>query len=174
MLKLGSWFSKLLILLCIAIALFISSPATNSQEKRPKSTHSEIITTVQSKQDLARAVLLETGIAKQYDLYLDNCFDIAFLNPSDTRLRAWLRGISTQAAGWNHVEEQYIAQLVTHFSQAELKQLLNLAKQPLMKKLLQAEIQAYIDSSVARRKLLAKVWEDYQVGAITPPTEVLP
>jgi hypothetical protein len=42
-----------------------------------------------------------------------------------------------------------------------------------MKKLLQAEMQSYADSSLERRKLMFKVWDDYQSGKINPPSEVL-
>lgn len=42
-----------------------------------------------------------------------------------------------------------------------------------MKKLLQAEVQAYADASEERRKLLEKVWLDYNSGKIIPPQDVL-
>jgi hypothetical protein len=84
-----------------------------------------------------------------------------------------MQSVLVREAGWAKIEDKYIARLETSFSESELKELLNLSERPLVKKLLQDEIQAYTDVSEERRKLLFKVWDDYNSGIINPPSELL-
>ncbi|GET42563.1 No_hits_found [Microseira wollei NIES-4236] len=86
---------------------------------------------------------------------------------------AWMQALLEQQAGWKYVESKYVAQLEANFSETELRELLNLAKQPSMKKLLQFEIEAYLNTVGERRELLFKVWDDYNSGVFNPPPEVL-
>ncbi|MGB7415003.1 MAG: DUF2059 domain-containing protein [Thermosynechococcaceae cyanobacterium] len=140
--------------------------------------NSQVIT-AQTKPELARAVLLESGISAKYNLYLSNSIDMVFPPPPsppssrDSKLRRWLLPILEQEAGWGKIEDKYLARLVASFSESELKELLSLAKLPLVKKLLQEEITAYSDASDERRRLLFKVWEDYSNGLHIQPPDVL-
>jgi arsenate reductase-like glutaredoxin family protein len=167
MLKIKLWISTLLLVFFISV----SGCAANSQQA-PSAT----ATTIQSHQELAKVVLSEVGIAAQYDLHLGNSIDLA-LNPAAARnakFVAWLQAQVVQKAGWKYAEAKYVTQLQASFSEQELKQLLTLAKQPLMKKLLRAESQAYADATSERRRLLDKFWNDYNSGLLNPPPEVLP
>jgi hypothetical protein len=163
--------SRLLLFFCI----FVTGCTANSQQKLSEKAQSKVEITAESKKKLAKEVLSEIEIAKQYDLYLNNSIDITIsASRKNEKLRKWLQSVLAKEAGWKHIENQYITQLEANFSEAELTELLNQSKQPLMKKLLQAEIQAYTNASEERRKLLDKVWNDYNSGIITPPPEVLP
>ncbi|MBW4619638.1 MAG: DUF2059 domain-containing protein [Cyanosarcina radialis HA8281-LM2] len=163
--------SVLLLTLCILLA----SCAVDPQQETSPEVGLETVVTSQSKKELAREVLLEIGIAKRYNLYLSNSIDLGLADTSShAKLREWLHEIMVREAGWAKIEEQYVARLEADFSESELQELLKLAKQPVMKKLLQNEIQSYSDSSKARQKLLFQVWDDYSSGRINPPKEVLP
>lgn len=167
------WFFLTLLLV---LSLSITGITVNAQQGFSQEGRSPSVTKVQSKQALARAVLSEMGIAKRYDRYLDNSLGIA-VSPGlekNTKFMTWLHDILVREAGWKFVETQYAARLEANFSEAELKELLSLAKQPTMKKLLQSEIQAYLDTTLDRHKLLFKVWDDYNTGKINPPPGVIP
>ncbi|MBM0743219.1 DUF2059 domain-containing protein [Phormidium sp. CLA17] len=169
MCKLQTWRSKWLPIVCI---IFVACTA-NSQPDPSQRGRSEIGTTAQPKQELAQAVLSEIGIAQHYDRYLGNSVDIV-VAPATNRpkFHAWLQGVLAREAGWSHAKSSYLARLEATFSEAELKELLTLSKQPLMKKLMQTEVQAYVDASPERRKRLQKVWDDYNSGRIQIPPEV--
>jgi hypothetical protein len=92
---------------------------------------------------------------------------------SKPKFRQWIQGVLAREAGWEKIENKYIARLESHFSESELRELLKLSKNPFMKKLLQDEIQAYSNVSEERQKLLFKVWDDYKSGFIKPPPELL-
>jgi hypothetical protein len=66
-----------------------------------------------------------------------------------------------------------LPRLEADFSETELQELLNLSKQPLMKKLLKAEVQAYSEVGKERRKLLFQIWDDYNSGKIEAPKDIL-
>lgn len=170
MFKLKFYVSSFLIIFSILVTACLA----NSQQQTPQKVRAKIESTTTSKKELARQVISEAGIAKKYDLYLNNIVDIT-ISPStnNDQFREWLQGVLAKEAGWKHIEAQYITSLEANFSEAELKELLNLSKQPLMKKLLQAEIQAYTNTSKKRRTLLDKVWNDYNSGKITPPQDIL-
>jgi hypothetical protein len=126
-----------------------------------------------SKQELAREILAEIGIAQKYDMNFASVVDMAVGPSSKPKFDTWLQGIIAQRAGWKHVEAKYIARLEADFSETELQELLNLSKQPLMKKLLQSEVQAYADVGKERRKLLFQMWDDYNSGKIETPKDIL-
>jgi hypothetical protein len=126
-----------------------------------------------SKQELAKELLAEIGIAQKYDMHFASIIDMAVAPASKPKFDAWLQGVLVQGAGWKHAEAKYIARLEADFSEAELQELLNLSKQPLMKKLLQSEVLAYGDVGKERRKLLFQVWDDYNSGKIEAPKDIL-
>jgi hypothetical protein len=163
-------------ILLLIFCTILGSRAIDSQPEAAKEVRAETATTSQSKRALARQVIGKIGISNKYNLYLDNALDIAIADGGsgrNSKFRVWLLQVLTREAGWAKIEDKYIARLEADFSESELKELLNLAKHPLMKKLLQAEMQSYADSSLERRKLMFKVWDDYQSGKINPPSEVL-
>lgn len=171
MFNLQSWRSKWLLGVCIILAA-----CTANSQPEPSKPSPAIGNTAQSKQELARAVLSEIGIAQQYDRYMGNIVDMIVAPAPATykpKFHAWMQGVLAREAGWKHAESNYLARLEATFSEAELKELLTLAKQPLMKKLMQAEVQAYTDAAPERRKRLDKVGDDYQAGRIQMPPEIL-
>lgn len=127
---------------------------------------------VSSKQALAKAVLLEIGMAAQYDQFFWHSVDMAVFKPRPV-FAEWLQQLFAKRAGWAYAEDEYVSQLTANFSEAELQEILAMAKRPLMKKLLRAEMQAYQDASLERRQLLYEVWDDYNSGKIDVPPEVL-
>jgi hypothetical protein len=134
-----------------------------------------MITTTDSKRDLAIDVLSEAGISKRYDLYLGNSID-ALIPPETTRndkFMDWMQELFVREAGWNYVEAKYVAQLEENFSETELKELLNLVKQPFIKRLVQAEIEAYSASTEERRRLMSTLWSSYNNGVFNLPPEIL-
>lgn len=171
MVKIEPRFLMLLLVFCI---LLIGCVA-NSQQTSSEEVRSEMVTTLKSKQDLARAVLSEAGTPKRYDLYLSNSVDIS-VNPEtakNDKFMAWIQALFVQEAGWNYIEAKYVAQLEANFSETELRELLDLAKKPLIRRLLQAEIESYAESARERRGLLFKLWDKYNSGMFIPPPEVL-
>jgi Uncharacterized protein conserved in bacteria (DUF2059) len=171
MFKLKLYLSGSLLVFCI----FVTACVPNFQQEATSKVIAEKSNMSTAKRQLAKEVLAETGIAEEYDLHFNNITDITFpASMTNERFRNWLQGVLTQEAGWKHIEDQYITKLEANFSEAELTELLNLSKQPLMKKLLQTEIQAYSSTAKERRKLLDKVWNDYNSGNISVPPEVQP
>ena len=129
-----------------------------------------ITVTAKSKKQLARDLLVELGMGKQYDLYLWNSVDISTGTGGErTKFSLWLQKTLARVAGWKYVESQYVARLESSFSEAELKELLDLAKRPLMKKLLRTKIEAYEETGEKRARLLFRAWDDYHSGKIVPP-----
>ncbi|HAX80269.1 MAG TPA: DUF2059 domain-containing protein [Cyanobacteria bacterium UBA11372] len=172
MAKLKSFFLNILLVFCILVAGYVN----NNQQAFSKQVYAETAVTSTAKQELAKAVLLEAGIANNYNRYLGNILDFGFSpeTAKNTKFMAWMQGLLEQEAGWKYVEAQYVEQLEANFSETELKELLDLAKQPLMKKLLQSEIQAYTNTAEERRELLFKVWDGYNRGTFPLPPDVKP
>jgi hypothetical protein len=170
MVKIKSFLALALVLCILLVGCLANSQQTSSGETRP-----EVVMTTASKRDLAIAVLAETGISKRYDLYLGNSIDVVVYSETarQDKFMAWMQALFVREAGWNTVEAKYVAQLEENFSEAELKELLNLAKQPLIKKLVKSEIEAYSASSKERRRLMSTLWDKYNSGVFTPPPEVL-
>lgn len=159
----------------LVACIFIAACSANAQKETLKPTRLEPSATTQSKEKLVREVLIELEIAQQYDLYLNSSIDMAIPASKGTdRWREWLQGVVKEEAGWEYIEDQYISQLKSDFSADELAELVNLAKHPLMKKLLQTNMKAYMNAAPKRRKLLGKVWSDYNSGKISPPPGVRP
>lgn len=148
---------------------------TNSQQISSREIRSGMLTTSKSKEDLAIAVLSEAEISKRYDLYLGNSVDIVV--PSEItrnkKFMNWIQALFVREAGWDYIEAKYAAQLEKNFSETEMRELLALVKQPLIKRLVQAEVEAYSGSAEERRKLLSTLWDKYNNGVFNPPPETL-
>ena len=166
--KLISFSSFLLFVYMILLPYPAIANAENSQQSTTLTT-----VLVKSKKQLAREILVELGIGKQYDLSFWNSVDLAYGTGTRTKFSEWLQQMLAKAAGWKYVESQYVARLEADFSEMELMELLDLAKRPLMKKLLRSQIQAYEETGEKRARLIFKVWEDYNSGKINVPPNLL-
>jgi hypothetical protein len=158
MVKTGQRFLIILFTVCVLLTGCIAS----LQQSSLQDVRSTTAAPIDSKQDLARAALLEAGIAKRYDLSLDNALYTSLLPGATGETQAlmrWLHDLFVKKAGWQLVEADYVAHLETDFSETELKELLSLAQQPLMKKLLQSEIASYESSAQQRHKLIFETWD---------------
>ena len=161
-------FSSFLLFGCMSLSPYtvIANAETSQDSPTP------ITVPLKSKKQLAKEILVELGIGKQYDLYFWNSVDISTGSGSRTKFSSWLQKTLAQVAGWKYVESQYVARLESDFSEVELQELLDLAKHPLMKKLLRAEIQAYEETGEKRARLLWKAWDDYNSGKINVPAHL--
>jgi hypothetical protein len=164
--------SSLILIACISWMAFpaIATYADNNQDER---SSTQITTPIKSKRQLAREVLVELGIGKQYDLYFWNSVDISYGTGTRTKFSEWLQKTLARVAGWKYVESQYVSRLEANFSEVELQELLDLSKRPLMKKLLRSEIQAYEETGEKRAKLLYQAWDDYNSGKIAIPSNLM-
>ncbi|MBW4615740.1 MAG: hypothetical protein KME21_21165 [Desmonostoc vinosum HA7617-LM4] len=167
MVKIKPFLMLLLVFCILLVGCLANSQQTSSREIRP-----EMVTTTKSKADLAIAVLSETGISKRYDLYLGNSVEIAVPPTRNNKFMDWMQALFVREAGWNYIEAKYVAQLEETFSETELRELLALAKQSLIRRLVQAEIEAYSASAEKRRRLLSTLWDKYNSGVFNPPPEV--
>jgi hypothetical protein len=167
------WLLKVLLTSCFFLTACTASSQQATRSEAAKEVRSEVATTTKSKQELAREVLAEIGIAQRYDLHFMGIVDMAVGPTVKPKFQAWLHQIIVQGAGWKHTEAKYIARLESDFTEAELQELSILAKQPLFKKLLKAEFQAYEEVTPDRRKLLNQVWDDYNSGKIDAPPDIL-
>lgn len=161
-------FSSLLLFVCMSLSAYPAIANTENGQDSP----TPITVPVKSKKQLAREVLVELGIGKQYDLYFWNSVDISYGSGARTKFSTWLQKMLAQVAGWKYVELQYVSRLEANFSEIELQELLELAKRPLMKKLLQTEIQAFEETGKKRALLLFRAWEDYNSGKINVPQDL--
>jgi len=128
------------------------------------------VSSTTSRYKLASEVLPEIGIAKRYDMHFDHLMGMLG-NSDDFKLYTRFRKMFVQEIGWKHFEGAYTERLVTDFSDDELKELLNLSKQPVMKKLLQSEVKAYSDTSKQRFKMGFELWNNYNSGKLSLPPE---
>ena len=125
-----------------------------------------------SKKDLAKAVLSELGVASRFDLYLTRGADqVAGGDIRDPKIHQWLQGLWIQELGWSTVEEAYVAHFEAKFSEAELKELLVLSKNPTMKKLMNEELMAFRSTFTQRNKTFARFWYRYNALEFSPPEE---
>ena len=162
-------FSSLLLFVCMSLSAYPAIANAETSQDSPTS----ITVPLKSKKQLAKEVLVELGIGKQYDLYFWNSADISTGNGSRTKFSSWIQKTLARVAGWKYVESQYVARLESNFSEMELQELLDLAKRPLMKKLLRTEIQAYEETGEKRARLLWKAWDDYNSGKINVHSNIL-
>lgn len=162
---------QLFLLAVISGAIYTATPAIANTENSQQAPES-VPTSVKSKKQLAKEVIAELGIARQYDLYFWNSVDIVQGAGTRNKLSKWLQKLLARVAGWKYVEADYVSVLESNFSESELQELLELAKRPLMKKLLRSEIQAYEQTGNKRSQLLWKAWDDYNSGKIYVPNDL--
>jgi hypothetical protein len=173
MFKIKLKFSKLIGLLLVLFCFtFFSVNVANSQRIPLVEVQSKTSAAETSKHKLATEVLLEIGIAKRFDTHFDHLMGTLISgNGSDLKLLARFRKMFVREIGWEHFKDAYAARLEADFSEDELKELLNLSKQPVMKKLLQSEVTAYMDTSKQRFKMGFELWNDYSNGKVSLPPD---
>lgn len=171
MFKVKLQFSTFLALLLVVCFTFFTVSVANSQRLPLNADQSKTSVRETPKHKLASEVLPEIGIAKRYDMHFDHLMGILIGKGDDFKLYARFRKMFAREIGWQHFKDAYIARLEADFSENELKELLNLSKQPLMKKLLQSEVKAYMDTSKQRFKMGYELWSKYNDGKISLPPE---
>jgi Uncharacterized protein conserved in bacteria (DUF2059) len=172
MFKLKLQFSRFLALfLVIFCVTFFTVDVANSQRLLLGEVQSKPSARETSKYKLASQILPEIGIATRYDLHFDHLLGTLIGKGDDLKLYARFRKMFVREIGWKHFKNTYIARLAADFSEDELKELLNLSKQPVMKKLLQSEVKAYMDTSKQRFKMGFTLWDNYNNGNINLPPE---
>jgi len=157
--------------LCIVLAIAHMQPALamNPPAAADRPAASKTSEQPMTKRQLITAVLQEMGIAKRYDQYLGNAIDLAVFPNQSVKFIDWLHGVLAERAGWNTVALAYGRRLENQFSEAELTELLALAKNPILQKLFQAELESYDATGRDRRQFFSRVWEDYNNGNIPMP-----
>ncbi|BAZ31104.1 hypothetical protein NIES4074_35750 [Cylindrospermum sp. NIES-4074] len=171
MLKLKLQFSRFLGLLLIVCFTFFTVYVANSQQLPLVEYQSKTFARETSKYKLAAEVLLETGIGKIYDTHFDHLMSLLIGKGDDYKVYTRFRKMFVREIGWRHFKDAYAAKLEADFSEDELKELLNLSKQPVMKKLLKSEVQAYMDTSKQRFKMGFELWDNYNNGKINLPPD---
>ncbi|MEE3715237.1 DUF2059 domain-containing protein [Tumidithrix elongata RA019] len=171
MLKVKLQFSKFLALLLAFCCTFVAVYAANSQQRPLDEAHSKISISAKeaSKHKLASEVLVEAGIAKRYDMHFDHVLGSLIGSGEEIKIHERFRKMFVREIGWKHFKDAYAARLEADFSEDELKELLNLSKQPAMKKLLQSEVKAYMETSKQRFKMGFDLWNNYNNGNISLP-----
>jgi Ca2+-binding EF-hand superfamily protein len=171
MVKVKLQFSKFLALLLVVCFTFFTGCVANSQQLPLDKNQSQTSVGATSKYELASELLSEVGIAERYDMHFDHLLGILVGKGDDFKLYARFRKMFAREIGWKHFKDAYAARLEADFSEDELKELFNLSKQPVMKKLLQSEVQAYMDTSKQRFKMGFELWNNYNDGKISLPPE---
>ncbi len=171
MAKVNLQFSKFLALLLVVCFTFFTVSVANSQPLPFDKDQSKTSAGAVSKYKLASELLSEIGIAERYDMHFDHLMGTLIGKGDDFQLYARFRKMFAREIGWKHFKDAYAARLEADFSEDELKELLNLSKQPVMKKLLQSEVKAYIDTSKQRFKMGFELWNNYNNGKISLPQD---
>ncbi|MBD2036077.1 DUF2059 domain-containing protein [Leptolyngbya sp. FACHB-321] len=171
MFKVKLQFSKFLALLLVVYFTLFTVYVANSQQLPLSENQPPISAGETSKYKLASEVLPAIGIARRYDMHFDHLMGILIGRGDDVELYARFRKMFAKKIGWKHFKEAYAARLQADFSEDELKELLSLSKQPLMKKLLQSEVKAYLDTSKQRFKMGFDLWNNYNNGKISLPSD---
>jgi Uncharacterized protein conserved in bacteria (DUF2059) len=171
MFKIKLQFLKFLVLFLVVVSFtFFTVDVANSQrlplgEAQSKTSAREI-----SKYKLASEILPEIGIAKRYDMHFDHLMG-TLIGQRDDKDYARFRKMFVREIGWKNFKDAYAARLKADFSEDELKELLKLSKQPVMKKLLQSEAKVYMDTSKQRFKMGSEFWNNYNDGKINLPPD---
>jgi hypothetical protein len=172
MFKVKLQFSRFLTLFLVIVCVtFFTVDVANSQRLLLGEAQSKTSARETSKYKLASQILPEIGIAKRYDLHFDHLLGTLIGKGDDFKLYARFRKMFTGEIGWKYFKDAYAARLEADFSEDELKELLNLSKQPVMKKLLQSEVKAYMDTSKQRFKMGFNLWDNYNNGKINLPPD---
>jgi hypothetical protein len=134
----------------------------------------QVIAEPSDKRSLAKTVLVDLGVAERFDVYLTRGADQTAGGPvRNLKLHRWLQGLWIQELGWTKVEEAYLAHFEAKFSEAELRELLALSKSPTVKKLLNAEVEAFRSTFEARNQIFGIFWLRYNSMEFSPPPEAL-
>ncbi|XHX77189.1 MAG: DUF2059 domain-containing protein [Stenomitos frigidus ULC029] len=171
MFKVKLQFSRVLALLLVVCFTFFTVYVAHSQQLPLSEDQSKGSAGETSKYKLASEVLPAIGIAKRYDMHFDHLMGTLIGKGDDFKLYARFKTMFVREIGWEHFRDAYVARLEADFSEDELKDLLNLSKQPVMKKLLQSEVKAYMDTSRQRAKMGFELWNNYNSGKIDLPPE---
>jgi hypothetical protein len=172
MFKLKLQFSKFLALFLVVVCFtFFTVDVANSQRLPFGEAQSKISARETSKYKLASELLPAIGIAKRYDLHFDHLLGTLIGKGDNFKLYARFRKMFAREIGWKYFKDAYAARLEADFSEDELKELLKLSKQPVMKKLLQSEVKAYLDTSKQRFKMGFELWDNYNNGTINLPPD---
>jgi len=171
MFKVKLQFSGFLRLLLVVCFTFCTVYVANSQQLTLVEYQSKISPSETSKYKLATKVLIELGIAGRYDMHFDHVIGSLIGKSDDFKLYTRFRKMFVREIGWKYFKDTYAARLATDFSEDELTELLNLSKRPLMKKLLQSEVKAYMDTSKQRFKMGSELWNNYNDGKISLPPD---
>lgn len=165
------FFKFLALMLVVCLTIFTVSVA-NARQLPLAATQSKISAKETAKSKLASELLAESGIAKRYDMHFDHLMGTLIVKDNESKLYAMFRKMFVREIGWKHFKDAYAARLAADLSEDELKELLKLSKQPVMKKLLQSEVKAYTkDTSKQRFKIGFKLWDEYNNGKINLPSE---
>ncbi len=164
-------FSRFLALLLVFCFTFFTVYVANSQRLPLDADQSKISVGETFQYELASEVLTEIGIAERYDLHFDHLMGVLIGKGDDFELYARFRKMFVREIGWTYFKDAYAARLEADFSEEELKELLNLSKKPVIKKLLQSEIKAYIDTSKQRFKMGFELWDNYNNGTVSLPPD---
>ncbi len=164
-LQFSRFFALSLVVVCFT---FFTVDVANSQRLPLSEAQSKTSNRETSKYKLASEVLSEIGIATRYDLHFDHLMG-TLIGDKDFKLYARFRKMFIREIGWKYFKDAYAAKLAADFSVDELKELLKLSKQPVMKKLLQSEIRAYMDTSKQRFKIGSQLWNNYNDGKVNLP-----
>jgi len=164
-------FSKFLALFLAVCITFFTAYIANSQQHPLDANQFRTSAKETYKSELASELLLETGIANRYDMHFDHLMGALIGDGNDFELYTRFRGMFVREVGWEHFKNAYAARLEADFSEDELKELLNLSKQPVMQKLLQSEVNAYMDTSEQRFRMGFELWDNYNMGRISLPPD---
>jgi Uncharacterized protein conserved in bacteria (DUF2059) len=169
MFKVKLQFSRFIALFLVFVCVtFFTVDVANSQRLLLSESQSKTSNRETSKYKLASEVLPEIGIAKRYDLHFDHLMG-TLIGKRENSEYARFRKMFVREIGWKYFKDAYAARLEADFSVDELKELLKLSKQPVMKKLLQSETKVYMDTSKQRFKIGFQLWENYNEGKINLP-----
>jgi Uncharacterized protein conserved in bacteria (DUF2059) len=171
MLKVKLPYLKFLALLLVFCFAFFTVDVANSQRFPLGEVQSKTSTRETFKYKLASELLPQIGIAKRYDMHFDQLIGTLIGRGDDFKLYGRFRKMFVREIGWKYFKDAYATRLETDFSEDELKELLTLSKQPVMKKLLQSEIKAYMDTSKQRFKMGFELWDNYNNGKISLPLD---
>ena len=123
-----------------------------------------------SKRELAKAVLIELGVAHRFDTYLTRGADQLIGGGSlQTKHHRWLQNLWIQELGWSMTEDAYVSHFEAKFTSDELSELLELAKKPLIRKLVQQELEAFRVTFDERNRIFARFWQRYNSLEFSPP-----
>jgi Ca2+-binding EF-hand superfamily protein len=165
------YFSRFLTFLLVICFTFFTVYLANSQRLFLDQNQFKTSAGETPKYKLASEVLTETGIAKRYDMHFDHLMGTLIGKGNDSKLYARFRKMLAREIGWKYFKDDYTERLQADFSRDELKELLTLSKQPVIKKLLQSEIKAYMDTSKKRFKMGFELWDKYNNGKISLPPD---